>query len=94
MEAALNVHLNEVVKKTVEGRAKRGVEAFAEAMLVIPKTLAENSGYDAQAGSRSRLGRQGESLVPPYTRGSVSLSLSSLCNGERFRSFAKQRACG
>lgn len=47
-EAALNVHLLEEVKKTVEGRAKRGVEAFAEAMLIIPKTLAENSGYDAQ----------------------------------------------
>lgn len=47
-EAALNVHLLETVKKTVEGRAKRGVEAFAEAMMVIPKTLAENSGYDAQ----------------------------------------------
>ena len=47
-EAALNVHLQETVKKTVEGRAKRGVEAFAEAMMIIPKTLAENSGYDAQ----------------------------------------------
>ena len=47
-EAALNVHLTDTVKKTVEGRAKRGVEAFAEAMLIIPKTLAENSGYDAQ----------------------------------------------
>ena len=47
-EAGLFVHLNEVTKKSVEGRAKRGVEAFAEAMLVIPKTLAENSGYDAQ----------------------------------------------
>jgi T-complex protein 1 subunit zeta len=47
-EAALNVHLMDEVKKTVEGRAKRGVEAFAEALMVIPKTLAENSGYDAQ----------------------------------------------
>jgi len=33
-------------KKTVEGRAKIGVQAFADAMLVIPKTLAENSGLD------------------------------------------------
>lgn len=47
-EVALYKHLNDVVKKTVEGRAKRGVEAFADAMLVVPKTLAENSGYDAQ----------------------------------------------
>jgi T-complex protein 1 subunit zeta len=47
-ETALNAHLLDVTRKAVEGRAKRGVEAFAEAMLVIPKTLAENSGYDAQ----------------------------------------------
>ena len=31
-----------------QGRAKLGVEAFAEALLGMPKTLAENSGYDAQ----------------------------------------------
>ena len=42
-ESALSVHLLDEVRKSVEGRAKRGVEAFAEAMLVIPKTLAENS---------------------------------------------------
>ena len=47
-EAALSAHLLEETRGAVEGRAKRGVEAFAEAMLVIPKTLAENSGYDAQ----------------------------------------------
>lgn len=29
-------------------RAQLGVEAFAEALLVIPKTLAENSGLDTQ----------------------------------------------
>lgn len=33
---------------TVEGRAKIGVKAFAEALLVIPKTLASNSGLDSQ----------------------------------------------
>jgi T-complex protein 1 subunit zeta len=36
------------VKKTVKGRAQLGVEAFADALLVIPKTLAENSGLDTQ----------------------------------------------
>merc|ERR1711953_987185 len=35
-------------KKTVSGRAKLGVQAFADALLIIPKTLAENAGYDAQ----------------------------------------------
>jgi len=32
----------------VSGRAKLGVQAYAEALLCIPKTLAENAGYDAQ----------------------------------------------
>ena len=36
------------MKSGVAGRAKLGVEAFAEALLGIPKILAENSGYDAQ----------------------------------------------
>jgi T-complex protein 1 subunit zeta len=30
----------------VKGRAKYGVQAFADALLVIPKTLASNSGFD------------------------------------------------
>ena len=41
-------HLREVTRKEVAGRAKLGVAAFAEALLGVPKTLAENSGYDAQ----------------------------------------------
>lgn len=32
----------------VKGRAKLGILAFAEALLIIPKTLAINAGYDAQ----------------------------------------------
>ena len=43
-------HLQEVTRKEVEGRAKLGISAFAEALLGIPKILAENSGYDAQVG--------------------------------------------
>jgi len=35
-------------KSAVSGRAKLGVEAFANAMLVVPKVLAENSGLDVQ----------------------------------------------
>lgn len=33
-------------KKSVKGRAKLGVQAVADALLVIPKTLAQNSGFD------------------------------------------------
>lgn len=46
-ELAAHLHLTEF-KKTVSGRAKLGIQAFADAMLVIPKTLAVNSGHDAQ----------------------------------------------
>jgi len=35
-------------KVKVTGRAKLGVQAYADALLIIPKTLAENAGYDAQ----------------------------------------------
>lgn len=35
-------------KQAVSGRAKLGVEAFANAMLIVPKVLAENSGFDVQ----------------------------------------------
>jgi T-complex protein 1 subunit zeta len=35
-------------KDTIKTKAKLGVQAFAEALLIIPKTLAENSAYDVQ----------------------------------------------
>ena len=35
-------------KDEVQGKVKLGIEAFAEAMLIIPKTLASNSGFDIQ----------------------------------------------
>ncbi|CRK35793.1 hypothetical protein BN1708_006807 [Verticillium longisporum] len=34
--------------KTVKGKSKFGVEAFADALLIIPKTLAANAGHDVQ----------------------------------------------
>ena len=47
-ELAAAMHLKDVVAKATKGRPKLGVEAYAEALLVIPKTLAENSGFDVQ----------------------------------------------
>ncbi|KAG5279089.1 hypothetical protein AALO_G00105960 [Alosa alosa] len=35
-------------KRGVKGRAQLGVQAFADALLIIPKVLAQNSGYDPQ----------------------------------------------
>ncbi|WWC91736.1 T-complex protein 1, zeta subunit [Kwoniella dendrophila CBS 6074] len=46
-EIACSSHLVEALKLT-KGRAKLGVLAFAEALLVIPKTLASNGGFDVQ----------------------------------------------
>ena len=47
-QAAEFLAVNHVRLQEAQGRAKLGVEAFAEALLGTPKTLAENSGYDAQ----------------------------------------------
>ncbi|KAL7090334.1 hypothetical protein ACP275_12G034200 [Erythranthe tilingii] len=47
-EVAARQYLVNEVKKTVKGRAQLGVEAFADALLAIPKILAENSGLDTQ----------------------------------------------
>jgi T-complex protein 1 subunit zeta len=33
---------------TVKGRARLGVQAFADALLIIPKVLAQNAGFDPQ----------------------------------------------
>merc|ERR1719210_2086776 len=46
-EVACCRHLREF-KKTVKGRAKLGFQAFSDALLIIPKTLASNSGLDPQ----------------------------------------------
>ncbi|KAM9209418.1 T-complex protein 1 subunit zeta-2 isoform 1-T1 [Dugong dugon] len=35
-------------KNIVKGRARLGVQAFADALLIIPKVLAQNSGFDQQ----------------------------------------------
>jgi len=40
-------HLREFVR-TVVGKSRLGIEAFADALLVIPRTLSDNSGLDSQ----------------------------------------------
>lgn len=47
-ELAAAMHLKHDVARATKGRAKLGVLAFSEALLIIPKTLAENSGLDVQ----------------------------------------------
>jgi len=47
-EVACSAHLSGPVKKNAKGRVKMGVQAFADALLIIPKTLATNGGFDVQ----------------------------------------------
>jgi len=48
-QIAAAAHLSsEAVRRRVKGKAKWGVAAFADALLIIPKTLAANSGHDIQ----------------------------------------------
>ncbi|KAI9892651.1 MAG: T-complex protein 1 subunit zeta [Vezdaea aestivalis] len=48
-QVACAAHLSsEASRKKVKGKAKWGVQAFADALLIIPKTLAANSGHDIQ----------------------------------------------
>ena len=46
-EIAANEHLYNYAKSSVSGKAKLGVHAFADALLSVPRTLAQNSGFDA-----------------------------------------------
>ena len=46
-EIAAHEHLTEYARKEVSGKTKLGVKAFAESLLIIPRTLAVNSGFDA-----------------------------------------------
>lgn len=41
-------HSLEKFKDSITGKVKLGVQAFAESLLIIPKTLAANSGFDVQ----------------------------------------------
>ncbi len=48
-QVACAAHLkSDAFAKEVKGKAKYGVAAFADALLIIPKTLAANAGYDIQ----------------------------------------------
>lgn len=55
-QVACAAHLNsDEFRKTVRGKAKYGVSAFAEALLIIPKTLAANAGHDIQDARKFNL---------------------------------------
>jgi T-complex protein 1 subunit zeta len=47
-EVAASLHLTKNVIPKTPGKVKLGMQAFADALLVIPKTLIANSGFDVQ----------------------------------------------
>jgi len=47
-EIATYMHLRDVIIPKTSGKTKLGIQAFADALLIVPKTLAENSGLDVQ----------------------------------------------
>jgi len=47
-EISAHKFLIEETKKLAKGRTKLGVQAFADSLLVVPKTLAVNAGLDVQ----------------------------------------------
>jgi T-complex protein 1 subunit zeta len=74
-EVQANIKLREY-SKTVKGKARLAIQAYADALLVIPKTLAVNSGYDSQ-DTIVRLQEEGELSTDP-----IGLDLST---GEPFK---------
>ncbi|EGG01330.1 uncharacterized protein MELLADRAFT_45200 [Melampsora larici-populina 98AG31] len=47
-EVACSRYLSDKVKSEAKGRFKLGIQTFADALLVVPKTLASNAGLDVQ----------------------------------------------
>merc|ERR1719281_2424044 len=62
-EIAAHVHL-ENFKKTVQGKPRLGVQIFANALLITPKTLLENSGHDVQEKLLKVVGERESKNVP------------------------------
>lgn len=76
-EVAVAAHLNNEIIPKCTGKAKLGMQTFADALLIIPKTLAENSGLDVpttllklqeeHAASKMLVGldvKTGEAILP------------------------------
>lgn len=74
-EIAAQVHLEEFKKKVV-GKPRLGVEIFGKALLTIPKTLLENSGFDVQDKLLKLIGER-ESKAGAAGVGAVGLSVAT-----------------
>ncbi|XP_043545321.1 T-complex protein 1 subunit zeta-like [Chiloscyllium plagiosum] len=71
VEIRIGSQLLDYRKGKVKGHARFGFQAFADAILIIPKTLAQNAGYDPQEIVSNALSRERETTLP------VRIDLSS-----------------
>merc|ERR1719456_696058 len=62
-ELAAHVHLDQY-KRSIQGKARLGVEIFSNALLVVPKTLLENSGVDIQDKLLKVIGERESKKLP------------------------------
>merc|ERR1712241_421625 len=62
-EVAVHMALKKAME-AIKGRARLGMQAYAEGMLVIPKVLAQNAGYDPQDVMVTLTSEAGESGQP------------------------------
>merc|ERR1719300_197416 len=67
-EIATHIALKKYLE-TVKGRARLGIQAYADGLLIIPKVLAQNAGYDAQ-----------EVMVKLLEEGAVNQSVGVDCD--------------
>ena len=75
----IHVSVHQMYQKSVSGKVKLGIQAFADALLTIPKTLADNSGLDAQVSQQAR-GRGGDThLSVVYVCVCVCVYMYVLC---------------
>jgi T-complex protein 1 subunit zeta len=75
-EIAAQVHLEEFKKKVV-GKPRLGVEIFGKALLTIPKTLLENSGFDVQDKLLKLVGERESKVGGQAGVGAVGLSVAT-----------------
>lgn len=81
-EIAAHHALNQY-KEQVKGRARLGVEAFAESLLIIPKAIAQNAGYDQQETIVKLQHEYASSKIPvgiDITTGMFFFLVLKLCN--------------
>jgi T-complex protein 1 subunit zeta len=90
-EVAAAAMLTEYAAKEVTGKTKLGVLAFAEALLVVPKTLAENSGFDISVRCGAAVSRGGKHIEAGYCR--LQRGPLSRCFQTRQRFFKRLPRC-